>query len=77
MYAIRSYYETEAVMLRIQSDFVELLEGVADCNLNEKTLEIDPRTAVTVMMVSGGYPGSYPKGKVMTGFDQVEGSIAS
>ncbi len=68
--------ETEAVMLRIQSDFVDLLEGVADCNLDEKTLEIDPRTAVTVMMVSGGYPGSYPKGKVMTGFDQVEGSIA-
>ena len=67
--------ETEAVMLRIQSDFVELLEGVTDGTLAEKKLEIDPRTAVTVMLVSGGYPGSYPKGKVMNGFDQVEDSL--
>ncbi len=67
--------ETEAVMLRIRSDFVELLEGVADGTLADKKLEIDPRTSVTVMLVSGGYPGSYPKGKIMSGFDQVENSI--
>lgn len=67
--------ETEAVMLRVKSDFVELLEGAADGTLAEKDIEIDERTAVTVMLVSGGYPGAYPKGKTMSGFDQVEDSI--
>lgn len=67
--------ETEVVMPRIKSDLVELLEGVADGNLNEKSLEIDPRTAVTVVLVSGGYPGSYEKGKVMTGMADVTDSI--
>ena len=61
--------ETEVVMPRIKSDLVDLLEGVATGHLDEKPLDIDPRTAVTVVLVSGGYPGSYQKGKVMTGMD--------
>lgn len=68
--------ETEAVMLRIQSDFVDLLEGVANNNLNEKTISIDERAAATVMMVSGGYPGDYEKGKIITGLENVKESIA-
>lgn len=67
--------ETEVVMLRIASDLLDLLDGVVDGTLSERQLEIDPRYATTVMVVSDGYPGSYAKGKVITGTDAVEDSI--
>jgi phosphoribosylamine---glycine ligase len=67
--------ETEAIMLRLKSDIVELLEGAAFGTLADKQVETDERSAAAVMLVSGGYPGDYEKGKVITGFEEVSGSI--
>ena len=66
--------ETESVMPRIESDFVDLLLGVAEGNLNEKELIISNKVAATVMMVAGGYPGEYLKDKVMTGMENIRDS---
>ncbi len=67
--------ETEVVMPRLKSDLVALLLAAARGQLSTTTVEIDPRYAVTVMMVSGGYPQAYEKGKVITGLDKVQHSI--
>jgi phosphoribosylamine--glycine ligase len=67
--------ETEAVLMRVQSDLLDLLEGVAKGTLHEKELHIDQRTAVTVMIVAGGYPGSYDKGKPIQYLENVEDSV--
>jgi phosphoribosylamine--glycine ligase len=68
--------ETESVMPRIESDFVDLLQGVADGNLHEKELKISEKVAATVMIVSGGYPGEYLKNKTLTGIENLRGSHA-
>ncbi len=64
--------ETEVVMPRLKSDFVDLLEGIADKTLALKKIELDPRACATVMCVSGGYPGSYEKGKPISGLEEAE-----
>jgi len=66
--------ETESVMPRIESDFVDLLLGVAEGNLNEKELIISNKVAATVVMVAGGYPGEYLKDKVISNIENVRGS---
>ena len=66
--------ETESVLPRITSDFVDLLQGVAEGNLNERELAISGKTAATVVCVAGGYPNEYLKDKVITGIDNVRNS---
>jgi len=67
--------ETEVVIPRIKNDFVELLYAAATGTLDKADLDVDPRTAATVVMAAGGYPGSYEKGKIITGLDQVKQSV--
>ncbi len=67
--------ETEAVMLRLKSDLVDLFEGVVDGDLADRQLDIDSDSAVTVMLVAGGYPGAYEKGDIITQTGKVSGSI--
>jgi len=67
--------ETEVVLPRIESDLFELFDGVANQTLNEKEFSVTPKTATTVMLVSGGYPEAYEKGKEITGLNNIDGSI--
>lgn len=67
--------ETEVVIPRLKSDLVALFEGVRDGNLHEYQLEIDPQFCTTIMLVSGGYPGPYEKGKEITGLEKITDSM--
>ena len=67
--------ETEVVMPRLKTDLVALFDAVARNELDKAEVEIDPRACVTVMLVSGGYPEAYEKGKIISGLDEVKGSM--
>jgi phosphoribosylamine--glycine ligase len=67
--------ESEVIIPRIKSDFFELIEGVANGDLADRTIEIEDRFATTVMLVSGGYPGKYEKNKLIQGLDLVNESV--
>ncbi len=67
--------ETEVVLPRIESDLLELFEGVANQNLAEKSFKVTDKTATTVMLVSGGYPEGYEKEKIITGVENIQDSI--
>ena len=67
--------ETEVVLPRVETDLVDLFEAVGNQTLNEIELNVNPQTATTVMLVSGGYPEGYEKGKVITGYDKAEDSL--
>lgn len=67
--------ESEVVLPRLKTDLLELFEAAADKQLDKISLEIDNKAAATIMLVSGGYPEEYEKGKVITQLDKVEGSI--
>lgn len=67
--------ETEVIMPRLKSDLVELFMAASANNLDSVKIEIDPRTCATVMLVSGGYPEGYEKGKIITGLEEVTDSI--
>jgi phosphoribosylamine--glycine ligase len=67
--------ETEVVIPRLKSDLVEMFNAVADEKLDEFVLEVDPRSATTIMVVSGGYPEDYEKGKIITGIESITDSI--
>lgn len=68
--------ETEVVIPRLKSDLVELFQAVGNQTLNEVSLEIDERSATTIMVVSGGYPEDYGKGFEISGLENIEDSIA-
>ena len=67
--------EAESVIPRIQSDLLELIEAAAKGKLVNKSVEIDPRYSTSIMLVSGGYPGKYPKGKRISGLESVSENI--
>ncbi|HUX94415.1 MAG TPA: phosphoribosylamine--glycine ligase [Bacteroidales bacterium] len=67
--------ESEVIIPRIKSDMFDLIEGVAKGDLDRRVIEIDERYSATVMAVSGGYPGEYTKGKVVSGIDKVRESV--